>query len=87
MRRREKSSSKGSNPEISTREQTRDGSQREPQQEYEYEEKAIAKWRPNPAARKSTKEVPLTRALRSHQLWLTITYLGLLALMGRGLAG
>lgn len=29
----------------------------------------------------------LTRALRSHQLWLTLTYLGLLVLMGRGLAG
>ena len=27
------------------------------------------------------------RALRSHQLWLTLTYLGLLVLMGRGLAG
>jgi len=33
------------------------------------------------------KDTPLTRALRSHQLWLTITYLGLLVLMGRGLAG
>ena len=28
----------------------------------------------------------LTRALRSHQLWLTITYLGLLVLMARGIA-
>ena len=28
----------------------------------------------------------LTRALRSHQLWLTITYLGLLILMARGIA-
>jgi hypothetical protein len=25
----------------------------------------------------------LTRALRSHQLWLSLTYLGLLALMAR----
>jgi hypothetical protein len=29
----------------------------------------------------------LTRALRSHQLWLTLTYFGLLGLMARGLAG
>ena len=28
----------------------------------------------------------LTRALRSHQLWLTVTYLGLLSLMARGFA-
>jgi hypothetical protein len=28
----------------------------------------------------------LTRALRSHQLWLTVTYLGLLGLMARGIA-
>ena len=28
----------------------------------------------------------LTRALRSHQLWLTITYVGLLILMARGIA-
>lgn len=28
----------------------------------------------------------LTRALRSHQLWLTVTYLGLLGLMARGFA-
>lgn len=27
-----------------------------------------------------------TRALRSHQLWLTLTYLGLLLLMARGFA-
>jgi hypothetical protein len=33
------------------------------------------------------EETILTRALRSHQLWLTLTYLGLLVLMGRGLAG
>jgi hypothetical protein len=32
------------------------------------------------------KANPLTRALRSHQLWLTITYLGLLVLMARGIA-
>jgi hypothetical protein len=41
----------------------------------------------SPGSQKQRKEVPLTRALRSHQLWLTITYFGLLALMGRGLAG
>ncbi len=35
----------------------------------------------------SAKEIALTRALRSHQLWLTLTYLGLLVLIGRGLAG
>lgn len=39
----------------------------------------------------SAKDMILTtraaRALRSHQLWLTLTYLGLLVLMGRGLAG
>jgi hypothetical protein len=29
----------------------------------------------------------LTRALRSHQLWLTIAYFGLLGLVARGLAG
>ena len=29
----------------------------------------------------------MTRALRSHQLWLTLTYLGLLLLIGRGFAG
>ncbi len=28
----------------------------------------------------------LTRALRSHQLWLTLTYFGLLVLMARGIA-
>ena len=32
------------------------------------------------------KEMILTRALRSHQLWLTVTYLGLLVLMARGIA-
>jgi len=32
------------------------------------------------------KGTPLTRALRSHQLWLTITYLGILVLMARGIA-
>ena len=32
--------------------------------------------------RKST----LTRALRSHQLWLTVAYLGILTLMARGFA-
>ncbi len=32
------------------------------------------------------KENTLTRALRSHQLWLTIAYLGLLVLMARGIA-
>jgi len=36
--------------------------------------------------RKNRKGTPLTRALRSHQLWLTITYLGLLVLMARGIA-
>jgi hypothetical protein len=36
--------------------------------------------------RKDRKGTPLTRALRSHQLWLTITYLGLLVLMARGIA-
>ena len=29
---------------------------------------------------------PLTRALRSHQLWLSLTYLGLLVLMARAYA-
>jgi len=33
------------------------------------------------------KDNPLTRALRSHQLWLTLTYFALLILMARGLAG
>jgi len=28
----------------------------------------------------------MTRALRSHQLWLTVTYFGLLSLMARGIA-
>jgi len=28
----------------------------------------------------------LTRALRSHQLWLTVAYIGLLGLMARGFA-
>jgi hypothetical protein len=28
----------------------------------------------------------LSRALRSHQLWLTLTYFGLLVLMARGIA-
>lgn len=28
----------------------------------------------------------MTRALRSHQLWLTIAYFGLLTLMARGFA-
>ena len=32
------------------------------------------------------RETALTRTLRSHQLWLTLTYLGLLILMGRGIA-
>lgn len=32
------------------------------------------------------KATSLTRALRSHQLWLTITYFGLLLLMARGFA-
>lgn len=33
------------------------------------------------------EDTPLTRALRSHQLWLTLTYFALLILMARGLAG
>ncbi len=28
----------------------------------------------------------MTRALRSHQLWLTVTYFGLLVLMAKGLS-
>lgn len=32
------------------------------------------------------KETPLTRALRSQELWLTLTYLGLLLLMAKGFA-
>ena len=28
----------------------------------------------------------MTRALRSHQLWLTVTYFGLLVLMANGLS-
>jgi len=41
-----------------------------------------------PAEAEIKREViPLTRALRSHQLWLTVGYLGLLALMARGYAG
>lgn len=28
----------------------------------------------------------MTRALRSHQLWLTLTYFGLLVLAARGIA-
>jgi len=28
----------------------------------------------------------LTRVMRSHQLWLTLTYFGLLALVARGIA-
>jgi len=28
----------------------------------------------------------LTRVIRSHQLWLTLTYFGLLALVARGIA-
>lgn len=33
-----------------------------------------------------SKGKTLTRVMRSHQLWLTITYLGLLVLMARGIA-
>jgi len=32
------------------------------------------------------KETPVTRALRSQELWLTLTYLGLLLLMAKGFA-
>ena len=32
------------------------------------------------------KEHPVTRALRSQELWLTLTYLGLLLLMAKGFA-
>jgi hypothetical protein len=32
------------------------------------------------------KGKPLTRVMRSHQLWLTLTYFGLLVLMARGIA-
>ena len=32
------------------------------------------------------KDEPLTRALKSHQLWLTLTYFGLLLLVARGIA-
>jgi hypothetical protein len=43
---------------------------------------------PEPQKRENDqKGLPLTRALRSHQLWLTITYFGLLVLIARGLAG
>jgi len=38
-------------------------------------------------SREERKDAPLTRALRSHQLWLTLTYFALLILMARGLAG
>jgi hypothetical protein len=38
--------------------------------------------RPDRAARKEH----MTRALRSHQLWLTVAYFGLLSLMARGIA-
>ena len=41
--------------------------------------------KPEETARR--KDAPLTRALRSHQLWLTLTYFALLILMARGLAG
>jgi hypothetical protein len=34
----------------------------------------------------SWKETPVTRALRSQELWLTLTYLGLLLLMAKGFA-
>jgi len=40
-----------------------------------------------PDQKPDQKGTPLTRALRSHQLWLTITYFGLLVLIARGLAG
>ena len=33
-----------------------------------------------------SKGKTLARVMRSHQLWLTITYLGLLVLMARGIA-
>lgn len=32
------------------------------------------------------KDAPLTRALRSQELWLTLTYLALLMLMAKGFA-
>ena len=32
------------------------------------------------------KEILVTRALRSQELWLTLTYLGLLLLMAKGFA-
>jgi hypothetical protein len=46
--------------------------------------------RPTRDEKRDTKDergITLTRALRSHQLWLTLTYFGLLGLMARGLAG
>lgn len=36
--------------------------------------------------RRTEGKPALTRTLRSHQLWLTLAYLGLLVLMGRGIA-
>ena len=33
-----------------------------------------------------SKGKPLTRVMRSHQLWLTLTYFGLLVLMARGIS-
>lgn len=42
---------------------------------------------PETERREERKDAPLTRALRSHQLWLTLTYFALLILMARGLAG
>jgi len=32
------------------------------------------------------KDTPVTRALRSQELWLTLAYLGLLLLMAKGFA-
>jgi hypothetical protein len=41
----------------------------------------------DPATRNPVwKEPPVTRALRSQELWLTLTYLGLLLLMAKGFA-
>ncbi len=41
---------------------------------------------PPPRLDEISKEPTVTRALRSHQLWLTLTYFGLLVLMARGFA-
>jgi len=40
----------------------------------------------NPEPPQDPEGKNLTRALRSHQLWLTLTYFGLLVLMARGIA-